>query len=187
MLAGSKHFVTFCSIVSLFDNYSDVNLSTHVLQRDLLSRNQLFYLSKHHLTTGILARRRGHRERRKSRKATHAETISQKEASQENLDDKDKSSKQEVKKERDTPVSTLVLQTKGEQDKLKIPEAGQLWTWGMGRNGKYDRLTRNLKEPRPLIFTESFQYPSAITSVACSSSHSLFTTGLLLTLALDPD
>jgi hypothetical protein len=55
---------------------------------------------------------------------------------------------------------------------------GQLWTWGMGRNGKYDRLTSNLREPRPLNLPDThLQHSlSTITSVACSSSHALFTT-----------
>lgn len=55
------------------------------------------------------------------------------------------------------------------------PFGGQLWIWGMGRNGKYDKLTRNLKEPRPLT---SSDFPSnCVTHVACSASHALFTTG----------
>lgn len=60
-------------------------------------------------------------------------------------------------------------------------ECGQLWTWGMGRNGKYDRLTSNLREPRPLNISDSTQLSfSTITSVACSSSHALFTTCTIL-------
>lgn len=56
-------------------------------------------------------------------------------------------------------------------------EGGQLWTWGMGRNGKYDRLTSNLCEPRSLTMPNSANLPfSSITSIACSSSHALFTT-----------
>eukprot|EP01087_Luapelamoeba_hula_P020420 TRINITY_DN6962_c0_g2_i1.p1 TRINITY_DN6962_c0_g2~~TRINITY_DN6962_c0_g2_i1.p1 ORF type:complete len:1443 (-),score=212.90 TRINITY_DN6962_c0_g2_i1:159-3968(-) len=49
--------------------------------------------------------------------------------------------------------------------------SGQLWIWGMGRNGKYDKLTRNYKEPRPMQFPELKGV--AVSSVACSASHVL--------------
>jgi len=192
--------------VSLFDNWSDINLSTTMLQKDIFNHGQPFYPTKHRLTRDLLKRRQKRREsshftiledeESRDEKQTRSEKLGRLQrstrrsipesllASLGNVQELLPSSKQEESFTAPKPLARPLVSDQVDENEANALEGtssspkqarGQLWTWGFGRNGKYDRLTSNLCEPRPLNLNH--QLSSTIISVACSSSHALFATG----------
>jgi len=217
--------------VSLFDNWSDINLSTTMLQKDIFNHGQPFYPTKHRLTRDLLKRRQKRSlfifrlarlseavsqklsfspsfrresshftiledEESRDEKQTRSEKLGRLQrstrrsipesllASLGNVQELLPSSKQEESFTAPKPLARPLVSDQVDENEANALEGtssspkqarGQLWTWGFGRNGKYDRLTSNLCEPRPLNLNH--QLSSTIISVACSSSHALFATG----------
>jgi hypothetical protein len=174
-----------------------------VLQRDILARSRPAYLSKHIMAHDMRSKQRKRRSITTRRKLPLSEKLDATGGNHDSSVKRTISSPIEVKplnlarpvfgveglnEEDRENKKPLIISTDREMHMESGKETqgslagttpvigGQLWTWGMGRNGKFDRLTRNFKEPRPLSMSFSVALACTITSIACSSSHALLCT-----------